>query len=151
MAYQRTWTAFNTASSAYHGGDPGWIRHANTDVISRPSYGQPDLADDLGDAATAIAAGVTALATATQVAMAIRQQQQDAKASRQQAADASRRADAEQKTNEEVAKAQIEQTKAQTETIQAAPTKEIAKSNQTLYLIGGGLALGAIILLMRRK
>jgi hypothetical protein len=36
--------AFDQNTMAYHGGDPGWVRHANTGNLSRPSL-EPDLSD----------------------------------------------------------------------------------------------------------
>lgn len=167
MGYQRTWTAFNTAGSAYRGGDPGWIRHANSGVVSRPSYGRPDL-EGLGIYGTEAAGAASTTATVageiatitqilsalTQTGMSVYQARQDQKAKKSEAADANRRADQAEKQNAEVAQAQLEQTKAQTAAIQAAPTKsavEAVKNNKTLFLIGGGIAAGALLLYFMRR
>ncbi len=155
MAYQRTWTAFNTASSAYHGGDKGWVRHANTGVISRPSYGQPDLegyenAEAGIGYAEAVAAGVQALATIAQVGIAAKQMQDQTKAQHAAADAAQRQADAAQKTADAVAAAQIQQIEAQTKEIQESPTRALT-SNKTFMFLAGGAALVGLVFLLRRR
>lgn len=149
MAYQRSWTAFNTASSAYHGGDAGWVRHANTGVISRPSYGRPDL-EGLGWV-EAVGTGVQALATIAQVGLAAKQMQDQTKAQRAQADAAARAADAAQKTADAVAAAQIQQIEAQTKSIQESPTKALTSNKTVLFLAGGAVLATGLYLLMRRR
>lgn len=156
MAAVRTY-AFQTQGSAFHGGDPGWfIRKANQDVITAPSYGRPDLAD-LGygeEAATAGSAASTAatIAQAVQAAAALAQtgeaiyaQRQQEKQSKAQAEAASRAADAQEKANAALVQAQTDQIKAQTASIQTGGSSGGVEKNQKTLLLWGGLGVAALI------
>ncbi len=134
--------AFNTKSSARHGGDPGWIRHGNTEIVTRPDSAISGV-EAIGTAATV----ATTLAQLGKTFMDLRQSKIDTKNAKNAASSAQRKAD-------EAAAAAVAATQAQTAAIQAAQAAPQEHSQTKLILVGAGV-LGALvvggILLFRRR
>ncbi len=137
--------AFNTKSTARHGGDPGWIRHANGGIVTRPDDGVSG-PEEIAEAASL----ATMIASLGKTFVDLRQQKIDTRDAKHAAGDAQAKADA-------AATAAVAATQAQTAAIQAqakagAGTQE--HSQTKLLLIGSGVVgavlLGAFFLLRRR-
>lgn len=157
MPYTRTY-AFQTQGSAFHGGDPGWfIRKANENVVTAPSYGRPNLAglgygEEAAGAASTAASTASTIAQAVQAAAALAQtgeaiyaQRQQEKQSKAQADAANRAADAQEKQNAALVQAQTDQIKAQTASIQTGGSSGGVDKNQKTLLVWGGLGVAALL------
>ncbi len=142
MSYVGT-IAFNTNSTARHGGDPGWIRHANSGVITRPDSSFEGLG--YAEGVSAVTNIVTTLAQLGKTFADLRQQKMDTKASRNAANDAA----------EKAAAAERETAASQAQLFQAAQTQTGDKSDSSKTLLIGGGILAAVVLggifLMRRR
>ncbi len=142
MAYTRT-IAFPSKSTAVHGGDPGWIRHANGPSMTRPSFRKPDLAG-LGVGAEEVSTAATIATTIAQLGATfaqLRQQKMDDKAAKNTANAQQQKADAD-------AAAAIAQAATATQKaadVRAKPDEmEKLESNKTV-LIGGAIGIAALI------
>ncbi len=133
--------AFNTKSSARHGGDPGWIRHANGGIVTRPDSNLHGV-EAIGTAATV----ATTLAQLGKTFMDLRQSKIDAKSQKSAANAAQRQAEA-------ATAAAIAATQAQTAAVQSQSDQQ-EHSQTKLILVGAGvigaLVIGGILLFRRR-
>ncbi len=142
MAYERT-IAFPSRSTAFHGGDPGWIRHANGPSMTRPSFHKPDLAG-LGfgvEEASTAATIATTIAELGKTFAEMRQQKMEGKA-------AKNAANAQQEKADREAAAAIADAAAATQKaaqIRAQPSVVDEISGNKTMLVGGVIGLAALI------
>jgi hypothetical protein len=157
MAYQRT-VAFPSRSTAFHGGDPVYIRHANgpfasSITLDNPSLGALGYGEEAATAASTastvstITNAINALTALTGTFMAVRQAKIDSKDQKAASAAAQQQAAAAQ---QQAAEAQ----QAVNAAVQAAQ-KPADNSGTKKELMIGAAVLGAVLLggffLLRRK
>ncbi len=143
MAYTRT-IAFNTRSTARHGGDFGWIRHANGRLVSDVRSGDLRGVEAIGTIANT-------LAQLTATFAQLRQAKMDSKAAKNDAAGQERQAAAIAAENATLAAAQATAQAAALEKVATQGNADGSKSNK--LLIGGAalVGLGVLFFAMKRK